>query len=91
VVWFREDQVMSSDDSSASDTRLPEVGEVFRLAKDMGDIPTRLYAVTEVGWLVTLCRVGQNEDGDYCTTGRTCKVTFDEFARFEPEFLILPI
>jgi hypothetical protein len=82
---------MSADDLSSSERELPKVGEVFRLAGNIGEIPAGLYAVVEVGWLVTFCRVGQNEDGDYCTTNRTCKVTFDEFARFEPEFLILPL
>jgi hypothetical protein len=82
---------MSAEDFSSSDIELPQIGEVFRLAKDMGEIPAGLYAVIEVGWLVTLCRVSQNEDGDYCTTARMCKVTYNELPRFVPTYLVLPL
>ena len=47
--------------------------------------------MTETGWLVTLSRAGMNEDGDYCTTAQTFKVTYEELLSFEPTYLVLPL
>ncbi len=61
-----------------------EVGDVLHLPEDLGEIDAGLYAVAEVGWMITLSRLGENEDGDLCMTCRQFKVTYEEFEAFEP-------
>ena len=66
-------------------------GEVMRLPEDLGEIPAGLYVVMEVSWLITLSRLGENEDGDICTTARLFKITDDEFERLLPMHLRLAL
>ena len=61
-----------------------EIGDVLRLPEDLGEIDAGLYAVSEVGWVVTLSRLGENEDGDISTTCRQVKVTYEELEVFVP-------
>src|SRR5688572_5612364 len=45
---------------SGYDVSKLQVGEVLRLPVDMGDIPAGLWAVTELGWVLRLARVGKS-------------------------------
>jgi hypothetical protein len=58
-------------------------GDIYLLREDLGEIPSGLWAVVEIGMMITLSRVGEDEDGDVCTTFRLVKVTRDEMERFE--------
>jgi hypothetical protein len=61
-----------------------QVGDVLRLPVDMGDIPAGLWAVTELGWVLRLVRVGKDEDGNLCMTHHTTTVTRVEAEQFQP-------
>ncbi|MCW3053279.1 MAG: hypothetical protein JWN14_2449, partial [Chthonomonadales bacterium] len=57
-------------------------GDIYQLLDDLGDISAGLWVVVEVGMMITLSRLGENEDGDLCTTHRLVKVTRDELQQF---------
>jgi hypothetical protein len=57
-------------------------GDVHRLLDDLGDVPAGLWVVVEIGMMITLSRLGEDEDHELCTTCRTVKVTRDEMERF---------
>jgi hypothetical protein len=58
-------------------------GNIYYLKEDLGEIPSGPWAVVEIGMMITLSRVGEDEDGGLCTTCRLVKVTRDEMERFE--------
>jgi hypothetical protein len=58
-------------------------GGIYLLKEDRGEIPGGMWAVVEIGMMVTLSRLGEDEDGGLCTTCRLVKVTRDEMERFE--------
>ncbi len=58
-------------------------GDIYQLKNDLGEIPSGVWAVVEIGMMVTLSRVGEDEDGSLCTTCRLVKVTRDEMERVE--------
>ena len=42
---------------------------------DLGDVPAGLWVVVEIGIIVTMSKLGENEDGDPCTIFQTVTVT----------------
>jgi hypothetical protein len=59
-------------------------GDVVRLTQNIGEIGSGLWAVTDIGWLLTLTHVGANEDGDLCTLRHQVKITRDEAEQLVP-------
>lgn len=57
-------------------------GDIYLLQDDIGEIPAGMWAVVKIEMMITLSRVGEDEDGDVCTTCRLVKVTRDEMERF---------
>jgi hypothetical protein len=57
-------------------------GDVYQLLDDLGEVPAGLWVVVEIGMMITLSRLGEDEDGGLCTTCRTVKVTPDEMEQF---------
>jgi hypothetical protein len=57
--------------------------DIYLLKEDLGEIPSGPWAVVDIGMMITLSRVGEDEDGGLCTTCRLVKVTRDEMERFE--------
>ena len=60
------------------------IGDVLRLDDDIGEISAGLYVAISLDLMVTLSRLGEDEDGNLCTTCRTHKVTWHEAAQFVP-------
>ena len=60
------------------------VGDVLRLAEDIGDVRAGLWAVVEVGTSVRLARCMENEDGVLAMTHHTATITLRALERFEP-------
>ena len=57
-------------------------GDIYFLAQPLEEIPSGFYAIVEVGVLVTLSRLRENEDGHMSTTWRHVKVTWQEMEQF---------
>ena len=58
-------------------------GDVLKLTYAIGEIQAGLWVVMEVGWMITLARCGENEDGDLCSLYTQVKVTHEEIRQFE--------
>lgn len=56
-------------------------GDVYQLLDNLGEIPAGLWAVVDIAMMITLSRLGEDEDGSLCTTHRRVKVTRDEMER----------
>ena len=52
-------------------------GDVYQLIHELGEVSADLWVVPDLDMMVTLSRLGENEDGDLCTTWRGVKVTRD--------------
>jgi len=59
-------------------------GDIVRLDADIGEIPAGLYVITEYGWIVQLDRLGENEDGDFCTCLPRFRLTLTEAEQLHP-------
>jgi len=64
-----------------------ELGDVVRLASPLGEIGAGLWVVTGIDWLLTLNRLGENEDGDACTILPQARLTLDEAEHLIPMHL----
>lgn len=65
------------------------VGEVVRLEEALGEVADGLWVITDLGFMATVNRLGEDEDGDLCTLHRQVKVTLVELEQFRPLFLNL--
>ena len=57
-------------------------GDIYFLPQSLGEIPPGFYAIIEVGMLVTLSHLRENEDGHMATMWRHVKVTWQEIEQF---------
>src|SRR5579883_1101478 len=57
-------------------------GDVLHLPENLGEIEGGHWVVTEIGYMVTLNRMGENEDRDPCIIHRQVKTTWAELAHF---------
>jgi hypothetical protein len=57
-------------------------GDVYQLLDDIGEIPAGLWVVVDVSMMIRLSRMGEDEDGNLCTTHRLVRVTRDEMEQF---------
>jgi len=58
-------------------------GNIYLLKEDIGEIPSGVWAVVEIGMMITLSRVGADEDRNICTMHRLANVTREEVESFD--------
>jgi hypothetical protein len=73
--------------SVVADSLVFQSGDVVRLDAPIGEIGAGLWVVTGRDWLLTLNRLGENEDGDPCTILPQVRMTLDEARQLIPMHL----
>lgn len=68
----------------AEPDRVYAPGDVLQLPDTLGELRAGYWVIVELAWMITLHRLGTNEDGEPCVTHREGKVTFEELSRFVP-------